>query len=141
MLSHARKDSQNAFDILTKKIRICKRLLKLNSENFDSVFLMTYMLHSYLRDANVQYSENCDSKSSPKHCGSKLLCTKTNIRCSFRNYFSSSMCRVEWQENISWKFDLMNVEKWMFAHGNSGFFYIHLNYLLINILLINKHRT
>lgn len=51
--SRARRVSENAFGILSQKLRLYYRTINLSPENVDNVILATCCLHNFLRDDPV----------------------------------------------------------------------------------------
>lgn len=101
-LSRARRVSENAFGILTKRFRIYQRRLQIIPEHTDKVVLATCCLHNFLRNDTCHWNE-ADEDNQPKgirdisRIGGSSTTLAMEIRNKFKNYFNSITGSVSWQ--------------------------------------------
>ncbi|XP_068227673.1 uncharacterized protein [Palaemon carinicauda] len=105
--SRARRVSENAFGILTKKFRIFSQKLQITPDHVDAVVLATTCLHNFLRDDTHLWGPGeLEEKEIPKGIqsicgvGGNAMREAFDIRDSFKNYFISPQGNVPWQNEM-----------------------------------------
>ncbi|XP_030749371.1 protein ALP1-like [Sitophilus oryzae] len=114
-LSRARRVSENAFGILTKRFRIYQRRLQIIPEHLDKVVLATCCLHNFLRNDTCHWTEADEDNQSPQGLrdisgiGGSSTTVAIEIRNKFKNYFNGTGS-VSWQTAIVRKGKRKNLE-------------------------------
>lgn len=105
--SRARRVSENAFGILTKKFRIYSQKLEITPDHVDTVVLATTCMHNFLRDDTHFWGEGeLESKEIEtglqplSRVGGNAVRHAFEIRDSFKNYFVSPEGQVAWQNEV-----------------------------------------
>jgi hypothetical protein len=108
-LSRARRVSENAFGILSKRFRVYQRKIQLTTEIIDIVILATCVLHNYLCDKSnkvleekIFEEENVvtqNQRPMRSFVGIGGACSKKGmkIRRLYTQYFNSKAGEVPWQ--------------------------------------------
>lgn len=109
-LSRARRVSENAFGILSKRFRIYQRSLQLSTEKVDTVILATCVLHNFLCSKSCNKAledriferENEDNQvvqalRNLSGVGGASSKAGMKVRQLFTNYFNSKAGEVPWQ--------------------------------------------
>lgn len=107
-LSRARRVSENCFGILVKKFRIYQRKLQILPEHLDQVVLATCCLHNFLRNDNNHFAKMLEADVVEEPNGlqnlNRIGGRRTNVasetRDIFKNYFTSAVGSVDWQDEM-----------------------------------------
>lgn len=102
--SRARRVSENAFGILTKKFRIFLKKFAISPEHLDNIVLATTVLHNYLRDdlctwqiGELEHEDVPRAFENLRRTGGNNPNRAFTVRESFKNYFVSPQGSVPWQ--------------------------------------------
>lgn len=106
--SRARRVSENAFGILSKKFRIYSQKLQVKPDHIDIIILATTCLHNFLRgdDENLWQPgelENlvqCEGMQCLPRVGGNAALQAFDIRDTFKQYFNSPEGKVGWQDEM-----------------------------------------
>jgi len=114
--SRAKRVSENAFGILTKKFRIYNQKLQVCPEKLDIIILSTVCLHNFLRedDDNLWQPGELENDNITfvvqdiPRMGGNATNEAFAIRNSFNTYFNSNVGRVRWQNDMIHRGRLQN---------------------------------
>lgn len=111
-LCRARRVSENAFGILTKRFRIYQRKLQLSPRNMDIVVMATCVLHNFLRikvdsefenrnlNLGKQQSNLSEALTNARGTGGACSTEGLQSREKYKNYFNTVTGSVQWQQSI-----------------------------------------
>lgn len=102
--SRARRTSENAFGILTKKFRIFLKKINISPEHLDVITLATTVLHNFLKNdsctwqpGELEGQETTEGLDDILNIGGNFPRDAFNIREQFKIYFASPQGSVPWQ--------------------------------------------
>lgn len=102
--SRARRVSENAFGIMSKKFRIFFKKFNILPEHLDTIILACTVLHNYLRNdscawqpGELEHEEIQEGINNIAHIGGNFQRDAINIRQQFKEYFISNQGSVPWQ--------------------------------------------
>lgn len=104
-LSRARRVSENAFGLLTKRFRIYERRLSMTPAHVNIVVAATCSLHNFLIDGGIGLQEDLDENIAaglldlPRLAGNAPQLA-FRIRDTFKEYFVSNLGSLPWQWRV-----------------------------------------
>jgi hypothetical protein len=100
--SRGRRESENCFGLLVRKFCIYQRRLQQTPEHIDTVILVTYALHNFLRDDSVSFpDEECETNNMAFRIGGNSTVEALNVTDLYSEYFTSPVGSVEWQRRMT----------------------------------------
>lgn len=104
--SRARRVSENAFGIMSKKFRIFLKKFNISPDHLDIIILACSALHNFLRkDACAWQAGELDTEEVPEglidlhNIGGNFQREAFAIREQFKQYFTSNQGSVPWQQD------------------------------------------